>query len=61
VRAKAFACFTSGPYAMSAQRAEKFIAQIDSIDQFDAVVKKLEKKVKFLRVLGAYKKGKFNS
>ena len=35
VRAKAFACFTSGPYAMSAQRAEKFVAQIDSIDQFE--------------------------
>jgi len=35
--------------------------EFDSIDQFDAVIKKIEKKVKFLRVLGTYKKGKFNS
>ncbi len=35
--------------------------EFDTVDQFDAVIKKVEKNVKFLRVLGTYKKGKFNS
>ena len=35
--------------------------EFDSVEQFDTVIKKIEKKVKFLRVLGTYKKGKFNS
>ena len=35
--------------------------EFDSVSQFNAVIKKIEEKVKYLRVLGVYKKGKFNS
>ena len=35
VRAKAIACFTSGPYAMSSLQAEQLIARIDTLEQFE--------------------------
>ena len=35
--------------------------EFDSVSQFNAVIKKIDEKVKYLRVLGVYKKGKFNS
>ena len=35
--------------------------EFDAIDQFDRLIKKLEASTKYLRVLGVYKKGKFNS
>lgn len=35
--------------------------EFDSADQFNKLIKKLEGATKYLRVLGVYKKGKFNS